>query len=325
MRPIYVGLLVNLSVAACSGGDTGNVAGPTTQLNGTWSAASPIPLAVQEISAAVLNGRIYIAGGIGQSGQTTAAAFRYDAATDVWERIADLPAGRHHMPLAAVNDTLYALGGLTTTGSGFLAQDNLWIYDVGTDQWAARAALPQPRGASAAGVMDGHIVVAGGYNDNVQLVDSVVIYDPESNSWRAGAPIPTPRDHLAGSIVNDVFYLIGGRRVTATSTLVTVEAYDLVTDSWTALADMPTSRGGLAAGVVGPRIFVVGGEPDQRMFVANEAYDVISDIWTLAPPMPTGRHGLGAVAVGGAVFAIGGGTVGGFGATSTVEVFTPLP
>ena len=325
MRPVCVGLVVTVSLAACSGGDTGSVAGPTVQLAGTWSGASPIPQAVQEISATVLDGRIYIAGGIDSNGRTSASAFRYDPSTDSWEQIADLPAGRHHMPLAAVNDTLYALGGLTTTGSGFLAQDNLWIYDVGTDQWAARAVLPQPRGASAAGVMDGHIVVAGGYDDNVQLLDSVVIYDPASNSWRAGAPIPTPRDHLAGSVVNGAFYLIGGRRVTAISTLATVEAYDIVTDSWTPLVSMPTSRGGLAAGVVGQRIFVVGGEPEQAMFVANEAYDVISDVWTLAPPMPTGRHGLGAVAVGGALFAIGGGTVGGFAATSTVEVFTPQP
>ena len=325
MRPVYAGLLVTVSVAACSGDGTGNVAGPTIQIAGTWSTASPIPQAVQEISAAVLDGRIYIAGGIDSNGRTSISAFRYDPSTDSWEQIADLPAGRHHMPLAAVNDTIYAIGGLTTTGSGFVAQDNLWIYDAGTDQWAARTALPQPRGAGAAGVVDGHIVVAGGYDDNVQLLDSVVIYDPASNSWRAGAPILTPRDHLAGGVVNGVFYLIGGRRVTATSTLVTVEAYDLVTDSWTALANMPTSRGGLAAGVVGQQIFVFGGEPDQSMFIANEAYDVTSDIWALAPRMPTGRHGLGVVAVGNAVFTIGGGTVGGLGATSTVEVFTPLP
>ena len=315
---------MTVSVAACSGDGTGNVTGPITQLGGTWSTASPIPQSVQEVHAVLLGGYIYIAGGLSQGG-TTAVAFRYDPAADAWERIADLPAGRHHMPLATVNDTLYAVGGLITTGGGFLAQDNLWIYDVGTDQWAARTALPQPRGASAVGVVNGQIVVAGGYDDNVQLLDSIAIYDTATDSWRAGAPIPTPRDHLAGAVVNDVFYLMGGRRITGISTLVTVQAYDLVTDSWTTLANMPTSRGGLAAGVVGQRIFVVGGEPDQSMFVANEAYDVTSDMWNLAPRMPTGRHGLGVAAVGNAFFTIGGGTVGGLGATSIVEVFTPQP
>src|SRR6266699_1560426 len=80
-----------------------------TQGDGRWSAAAPLPEPVQELSAAVLHGRIYVAGGFDRTGAPTAAAFRYDPVANQWERVADLPAARHHMPLAAVGDTLYAV------------------------------------------------------------------------------------------------------------------------------------------------------------------------------------------------------------------------
>src|SRR5438093_13124783 len=64
------------------------------------------------MTAAVLRGKIYIAGGFDRTGKPIARAFRFDPAANQWERIADLPAPRHHMPLAVVGDTLYAIGGL---------------------------------------------------------------------------------------------------------------------------------------------------------------------------------------------------------------------
>src|SRR3989454_768190 len=77
-----------------------------------WSTAAPIPEPIQETHAAVLHGKIYIAGGIDRADRATAVGYRYDPAANRWERIADLPAPRHHMPLAVAGDTLYAVGGL---------------------------------------------------------------------------------------------------------------------------------------------------------------------------------------------------------------------
>src|SRR3989449_10266520 len=94
--------------------------------DGHWSAAAPLPEPIRELSAAVLHGKIYVAGGIARPGQATAAAFRYDPAANHWERIADLPAPRHHMPLAVVGDTLYAVGGLAEPR--FVPESTLWLY-----------------------------------------------------------------------------------------------------------------------------------------------------------------------------------------------------
>src|SRR2546428_4930000 len=81
------------------------------QPQGSWSTAAPLPERLQELHAAVLHGRIYVVGGIDSTNTAIARAYRYDPAGNRWERIADLPGTRHHMPLAVAGDTPYAIGG----------------------------------------------------------------------------------------------------------------------------------------------------------------------------------------------------------------------
>src|SRR5213592_949593 len=158
------------------------------QGDGRWSPAALLPEPIQELSAAALDGKIYVAGGIDRSNHPTAAAFRYDPATNRWERIADLPAPRHHMPLAVAGDTLYAVGGLS--GQSFVPESNLWIYREDRNRWESRAPLPEPRGASGVGVVSGKLVVVGGWGAGRRLITASAIYDPASDRWHGGAPIP---------------------------------------------------------------------------------------------------------------------------------------
>ena len=180
-----------LAVLACTG---------SVPIDPRWSTARPLPEPLQEMHAAVLDGRVHIAGGFDQSGQPTARAYRYDPAIDTWERIADLPAPRHHMPLAVANDTLYAVGGLS--GSDFRAEATLWAYRVSTNTWEARALLPTPRGASAVATVQGSLIVVGGFETMAAggLVRATAIYDPTTDTWR-GAGRSAIRSHvsMAGS------------------------------------------------------------------------------------------------------------------------------
>src|SRR5215469_17229784 len=78
----------------------------------SWSKTAPVPEPIEEQHGTLFEGRIYIAGGFDSTDSPTRVAYRYDPAHDHWERIADLPEARHHMPLAVVGDTLYGVGGL---------------------------------------------------------------------------------------------------------------------------------------------------------------------------------------------------------------------
>jgi N-acetylneuraminic acid mutarotase len=288
---------------------------------GSWSSAAPVPERIQEEQGALLGKRIYIAGGFDSTDTETNRAYRYDPASNKWERIADLPAPRHHMPMVVAHDTLYAIGGLET--NDFIAVTTLWVYRVDKNAWEERAPLPHARGASAAGVVSGKIVVVGGFGLGKQhkLLDSIDVYDPATNSWTTHAPIPTVRDHLTAQVVGGVLYAIGGRPLDPAKNYDIVEAYDLTADHWATKAPMPSKRGGLGSAVIGGKIHTFGGETRTSVFNNHEVYDPAHDAWSVAEPMPTARHGLAVVAVDDRIYVIGGGPKSGSGQTNVVEVW----
>jgi N-acetylneuraminic acid mutarotase len=287
-----------------------------------WTPGIPLPERIQEHHAAVYRGRIYVAGGLDSTGQTTAVVYRFDPNTSAWTRLSDLPGPRHHMPLVVVADTLYAFGGFSDRR--FTPESTVWAYDERTDTWTSRAPLPAARGASAAGVVDGKVVIVGGYGLGRALLDTTLIFDPRRGAWSNGAPIPTRRDHLEAQVVNGVLYAIGGRPVSLNNYDV-VEAYDLATNSWSAKAPMPSKRGGLASALLDGRIHTFGGEGNTAspngVFDNHESYDPATNRWTVEQPMPTPRHGLAAVALGGRIYVIGGGPKQGLAQTAVVEVW----
>ncbi|MGH7568295.1 MAG: Kelch repeat-containing protein [Gemmatimonadales bacterium] len=304
--------LLALLLVACSG---------LAEADPRWSTAAPIPERIQEMHAAVLHGKIYLAGGFDSTDAPTRVAYRYDPAGNAWERIADIPAARHHMPLATVGDTLYAVGGLS--GMTFNGESNLWVYRADLNAWQPRASLPVGRGASAVGVVNGELIVVGGMGPTRAHVDSTAIYDPATNTWRHAAPIPTLRDHLTAQAVSGIMYAIGGRPHSPDRNFDIVEAYDPAANTWSARASMPSRRGGLASAVLDGRIHTFGGETSASVFANHEAYDPAENRWTMGPALPTARHGLAAATVNGKIYVIGGGPRAGLAQTSVVEVFTP--
>jgi len=250
------------------------------ELDRGWARGPSLPEPIQENHAAALHGRIYTAGGFHFGSLVSAAVFRLDSPTGRWKRVANLPAPRHHMPLAVAGDSLYAVGGLSP--DGFTAVSTVWLYDERNDRWMERAPLPEPRGASAVGVVDGRIIVVGGFGLKLRLLDSIAIYDPATNAWRHGAPIPTRRDHLAAAVVDGKVYAVGGRPLSADRNFDVVEMYDPATDTWTKRTHMPTARGGLAAVALGNRIYTYGGETTTSVFAEHEVYDPAADAWTSA-------------------------------------------
>src|SRR5437867_3134692 len=81
-----------------------------------WAPAAKLPEPIQEMQAAVLKGRIYVVGGINAKNEATQLVYRYDPGLNRWERLADLPDYRHHMPVVVLNDSLYAIGGYAPPG-----------------------------------------------------------------------------------------------------------------------------------------------------------------------------------------------------------------
>ena len=67
---------------------------------GGWVARSPMPTARSGGGKAVVDGKIYVAGGRPPGG----SAFEvYDRVTDRWEKLPDLPTQRNHLAMVALN------------------------------------------------------------------------------------------------------------------------------------------------------------------------------------------------------------------------------
>ena len=58
-----------------------------------WQSLKPMPTPRSEMSAGLLDNKIYVPGGLG--GPQIFQA--YDLTTDVWQTLAPLPQGRHHL------------------------------------------------------------------------------------------------------------------------------------------------------------------------------------------------------------------------------------
>jgi N-acetylneuraminic acid mutarotase len=284
--------------------------------SGHWSAGAPMPSERTEVSAAEVNGKIYVAGGLGAGRELEI----YDPAKDSWSRGAPIPREVHHAAAVGWNGKLYLIGGYLDRG--WMPSDAVHEYDPESGRWRDLALLPTARGALSAAVLDGRVHAVGGVGLDRKNVTAHESYDPATNRWTARAPLPTARDHLAVTAAQGRLYAIGGRiDGDYDRNLTANEAYDPVADRWEKKAPLPTARSGIAASVLYGRIFVVGGEARSGTFSEVEAYDPKTNSWSAYAPMPTPRHGLGAAVVDGKLFVIAGGPKPGASRSATNEIF----
>lgn len=289
--------------------------------DGQWRDGPAIPTERSEVAAAVVDGTIYVLGGLALDGHTLDTVEALPPQADTWEPRAPLLLPRDHLAAVAVDGLLYAVAG----SPGWFGQDTsttLWCYDPATDTWDLRAPLPLGRAAHAAAALDGRIYVLGGIGPEPQRT---MIYDIALDRWSFGAPLSRPREHLAAAAAGGRVYLIGGRWGDV-GNVDLLEAYVPATNTWQSLPSMPTARGGLAAVTLNNLIYVNGGEvlDDTRVtFGQLEVFDPATEHWHSAPPAPVARHGLAAVARDGEFYVLAGGRLAGLEVSGVTEIFTP--
>ena len=294
-----------------------------------WRRGADMPTPRSEIASAVLDGRIYVGGGLG-GGTAGFVAYDdfevYDIDTDSWEILAPLPLALHHPAMTATDDAVYLSGGYN--GSTFTPTVTaVWQYTPSDDEWLQLTDMPAPRAGHAMVTLDNHLYIIGGVASDPT---ALWIYDIENDEWNLDAePLPSPREHLAASVHDGKIYVVGGRWQIV-GNVGFLQVYDPATNTWEFLPDMPTPRGGLTAATVGDRIHVIGGEALQGeiTFAEHEAFDIESGEWLTLPDLPTARHGLTSSSWDDALYVIGGAEGAGGQTTSTlvalVEIYTPV-
>ncbi len=194
---------------------TGFVTGRTFEYDpadNTWTERAPMPIPRAASGVAALGGRIYVAGGLADSGSVSSFE-AFDPTTNSWTVLPPMPTARDHLTAQAVGSKFYAIAG-RRGGSNFNVNEE---YDPVTNTWTARASIPTPRGGLGSGTIGGRIQVFGGEGPSGTPEGTFPQneeYDPSTDTWRILAPMPTPRHGIYGATVDGrrLFVPSGGPR-----------------------------------------------------------------------------------------------------------------
>jgi N-acetylneuraminic acid mutarotase len=174
-----------------------------------WRRLPPAPTPRAAHAAAVIRGRLYLAGGANDSGSLRSLEI-YDFARRRWSSGPDFPGpARNHTTGAASGGRLYVLAGRDS--ANYTDVDR---YDPRRRRWERLPDMRTARGGIAsARLRDGRIVVFGGENlePGGRTIASVELFNPRSRRWRSLPDLRTPRHGLGGAALgNRVFAVVGG-------------------------------------------------------------------------------------------------------------------
>ena len=276
---------------------------PPLEPASTWRSLKPMPTARQNMDSTVLDGTIWVVGGLAAGSTPSRKIEGYDPVINDWKAGPDLPLRLHHEIAVTYKGELVVIGGWIPKGSDPSAEVSRRVFALRDGRWVNLPSLDKPRAAAAAAVVGDRIVVVGG-QANDRLVDTTEVFD--GKRWTSGKSIPTPREHLAAVSDGHYLYAVGGRALSPDKNSSALERYDPAGDRWQKLPDMPTARGGLGAAIVDGHLFALGGESATGVFGDVESYSIAAGKWSTAPAMKTPRHGIAVEAIGRSLYALGG-------------------
>jgi non-specific serine/threonine protein kinase len=315
--------------SSSSGTSTSNSPAPTQQASapappapGSWAPGRDSPFRVQQLEAAVLDNRIWLAGGLLGPDQATNKTEYYDPTVRTWGAGPNLPFLVHHAMLVNYHGQLWLIGGFLPVGHNLeaSASDHVLILDPAKNQWVEGPPLHHARAAAAAVVVGNQIIVVGGRTGGKTQTEvrQTEIYN--GKSWHDAPDIPVPGDHLAGVTDGTYLYAIGGRNLSVSENHTALQRFNPATGQWTQLTPLPVADSDFGAAYMGGQLVTFGGENLFSVFRTARAYNLATQKWSTLQSLPVARHGMGVAVLGQTIYAIDGAAEPGHdGSTSTME------
>ena len=175
-----------------------------------WRRLPPAPTPRAAHAAAVIRGRLYVAGGANDSGSLRSMEI-YDFARRRWSAGPDFPGpARNHTTGIASGGRFYVLAGRDAENHTTAER-----YDPRRRTWEPLPDMRTPRGGIASvRLPDGRIVVFGGERltgPDQRTIPEVEMFDPRTRRWSSLPDMRTPRHGLGGAALGyRVFALEGG-------------------------------------------------------------------------------------------------------------------
>jgi hypothetical protein len=303
-----------------------------------WASIASLIKPRRFLSAAVLNGVLYAAGGgtlrfdgMNYTISPSSAVEAFTIATGTaWSSVAALPTARYRTACAPLSGKLFSFGGsgsydyVTTVDS----------FNPVSNSWGSAGPLPAVRVGASVCATGGKLYLIGGQSysgTNLTVTSSIDEWDPVAG-WTSKVSMKQPRmDHQA-VVVNGKIYIIGGLGGSADPNNCvpeqSVEVYDPATSGLDTAASLNTGRWYFGAAEANGKIYAIGGlysfSTDSSL-ASVEEYDPAKNVWTIKAALPTARFGCAAASWQGKIYVVGGAekTATGTKETGTVMVFYP--
>jgi Kelch motif len=179
-----------------------------------WEPLPALPSPRHHTMAAANEGLLYVLGGFGVDGfNPVASSWVYDQTS--WTEIRDLPEAVGAGAAAAIDSTVYVVGGVPD-GTSALA------YDPAANTWTSFAPMSQAREHFTLVVYEGELWALGG-RWNGAMLDSVEIFDPGAGAWRDGPSMIDARSGFGAAVADEILTAGGGEVFDPTRTLTEVE------------------------------------------------------------------------------------------------------
>jgi DNA-binding CsgD family transcriptional regulator len=197
-----------------------------------WMTASSKPTAASNIGAAVIDGLVYVPGGLSADGQVLDVLEVYDPAADRWSTGPSLPTGLCAYAIVADNGGLYLFGGW----NGDTYVDSVYYFDVARSTWQQVARLTAARGFAAAAWHSDRIYLVGGYDGETEYRTcesfDVAAATRGENPWEGHADMQAGRaGHAMVPVLGHLYVFGGGWQ----ESIQNAERYDVTNGVWGAI------------------------------------------------------------------------------------------
>ena len=253
-------------------------------VTGTWAATGAMSLArAHHAAAALVDGRVLVAGGWGTNGDAIAQAEVYSPSSGAWAPTGSMLDARTWFPATVLTN-----GEVLVTGGADLANDNhAEIFDPVAGTWSAVPNMLAGRsGHTSTLLVDGRVLVAGSE-------PAAEMFDPNSKTWTEAGQLNQNRfDHQAIRLIDGRVLVVGGRG--GQDSRASAEVFDPQVGAWNLLpSKMSVGRAELAlARLPSGAVLAIGGYDSSSSSAVSsvDSFDSTAMQWTPFPPMAEPRY-----------------------------------
>lgn len=268
----------------------------------TWATKQHMLTSLGQVKGGVLNGIVYVVGGLRSDGVASNLVQAYNVSTNTWALRKSLPTRRRAINgVSPIGGKLYVTGGYNNSSQ---LTRTLYVYTPSSNSWVKGASMPRPASCGAQGVISGQLYVYAGCTGTANE-HRFFRYNPANDTWTS-LPLP-PSKHSspsAAGVINGKFYLGGGTRDNFQINT-SLQVYNPATNSWASRAPIPSVQTNSNFGVLGGKLYSPGGA-DENILRSVWVYTPGSNSWGSKAPLPTARYDGVGVGAGGLFFVMGG-------------------